>query len=121
MARQRPPVTSLLNSRRQRDIRASLGTGVDDSSFSDSIACESTVEELRLLRSVVEETIMELFIRLGIATTEPIEMQKDFMYLRSLREASQAMKKKTFLTITGVVVTTFLAFIIIQIKSYFNQ
>lgn len=81
---------------------------------------EKTLGEIRLLHHLVNETITELFIRLGIATTEPIEMQKDFIYLRALREASQAMKKKTFLTITGVVVTTFLAFVIMQVKSYFQ-
>lgn len=61
-----------------------------------------TENELKtLMGSAVEET----FTKLGIDTTNPIEMQKDFVHLREWREATSAIQKKGLLTIIVILTT----------------
>lgn len=49
------------------------------------------------------------FIRLGIDTTDPIAMQKDFAALRSFRESVELIKKRGIITAVTIVVTGVMA------------
>lgn len=49
------------------------------------------------------------FLRLGVDTSDPIEMQKDFAHLRAWRESVELVKKRGMIAATTVIVTGGLA------------
>lgn len=49
------------------------------------------------------------FIRLGVDTSDPIAMQKDFATLRSFRESVELVKKRGLITAVTIVVTGVMA------------
>lgn len=52
------------------------------------------------------------FLRLGVDTSDPIAMQKDFAHLRSWRESTDAIKKKAVLTAVGVIITGAIGYVL---------
>jgi hypothetical protein len=57
------------------------------------------------LRSVIQDTVKETFLRLGVQVDDPLEMQKDFQHLREWRVTTQGMKTKAMLAAVGLLVT----------------
>lgn len=58
------------------------------------------------LKKIVSAGVKEAFTKIGIEACEPISMQKDFAFLRSLRNTGQRMKNVALVTLVGLVVTT---------------
>ena len=58
-----------------------------------------TPECHQLDKDLVKAVVQETFLLLGIDATEPLENQRDFMYLRELREGSErwAMRSRLIL------------------------
>ena len=57
------------------------------------------------ISKIVEETVDKVLERLGIDTSNPIAMQRDFSHVRAWRESTEVIKRKGFLAIVGVIVT----------------
>jgi len=57
------------------------------------------------LKEVVIDGINEAFTRLGVDTTQPLEMQKDFQHLREWRLATSALQRKGLLALVTILVT----------------
>lgn len=57
------------------------------------------------ISKIVEQTVDKTLERLGIDTSDPIAMQRDFSHVRAWRESTEAIKRKGFLTIVGIVIT----------------
>lgn len=62
-------------------------------------------------KKAARAAIDELLLALGIDVTDPIKMQKDFEFLRSVRELGEAARRKTVTTAVGVIVTAVLGII----------
>lgn len=60
------------------------------------------LEEIATLAA--EKAVTQVFLKLGVDVSEPIEMQKDFNHLRSWRKSSEAIHAKIVLTAIGVFV-----------------
>ena len=74
--------------------------------------------ELRnLIRSAVSDGLREEFVNYGMDARDPIEMQKDFAYIRALRKASDATKRKAWLVFIGLLITSLLGFIGVSLKN----
>jgi len=71
------------------------------------------------LRKVVMDTVKETLLSLGIEPHDPLDMQKDFSYLRDLRLMSESIKSKSVLTIIGALSLGALAMIALGLKKYF--
>ena len=57
---------------------------------------------------LVEKAVRQTLLQIGLVTTSDADMretQKDFAYLRDLRNGSNAMKSKTLLAIVGIIIT----------------
>jgi hypothetical protein len=79
-----------------------------------------TKDELReLIRETVKESVEETFLRLGVATNDPIEVQKDFQHLRDWRLTSQSIKMKVLASAFGLLVTGGLAALWVGLKDQF--
>ena len=68
------------------------------------------------LKEVVKDTVHETLTSVGIESSDPIEMQKDFNHLREWRITVQDVRKKSILTVCGLLVAGVLAFIWIGFK-----
>lgn len=102
-----------------------------------------SAHEERMIREVASEAastaITELFIRLGIDVSNPIEVQRDmqalrelgvrnadpqtqqdFLYLRELRLTSERIKSKTLLGFIAILVTGTVSALTVGIKSFLS-
>lgn len=71
------------------------------------------------LEGIIADSVRQTLLSLGISTNDPVDMQRDFSYLRELRTMSESIKKKSILTIVGAVILSVLALIAVGIKNYF--
>lgn len=92
----------------------------------------------QIAHEAAKEAITELFLKLGIDISNPIEVQKDMQslramthrindpevtndmaYLRELRLTSESIKSKTLLTFVGILVAGLVSTVVVGIKSVF--
>lgn len=57
------------------------------------------------LKDVIKEAVDEAFTKMGVDTTNPIEMQADFKHLREWRLSMVAMRTKGMLGIMAIVLS----------------
>lgn len=61
--------------------------------------CENMVE------AVIIKTVHETLERLGIDHKNPHEIQKDFAFVRTLRDGADSVREKAITTLVGSIVT----------------
>lgn len=54
------------------------------------------------LKRIVSEGVTEAFLRLGVDSTNPTEMQADFRHLREWRQTTSSLKRHGMLTLLGI-------------------
>jgi len=57
------------------------------------------------IREMITETVQTTLTSLGIDATDPLVMQKDFAHLRSWRESTEEIRRKSVLALVTVAVT----------------
>tara|TARA_R110000850_G_scaffold43409_1_gene110868 strand:- start:99 stop:356 length:258 start_codon:yes stop_codon:yes gene_type:complete len=72
------------------------------------------------LRDLIQQTIQQTLTTVGVDSSDPHKMQKDFIHLREIREAGEAMKKKTQLTLLGLFIAGAVSALVVGLKSYFK-
>lgn len=87
--------------------------------MSDKPAKTVTMSENEL-RDLVKDVVNTTLTTLGIAHEDPIETQKDMQYMRSSREASEAIKSKTWMVLVGLAVVGLVNIAIQGLKEYFK-
>lgn len=63
------------------------------------------------IKKIVERTVEETLMRMGVDPKDPMEAQKDFQHLRSWRQSTEAIKRQSILAAIGVVTAGILALI----------
>lgn len=80
-----------------------------------------TREEMKdVAEQAAEEAVKRMLLTLGINTSTDdsiVAFQKDAAFTRSLRESSEAVKRKTILTIVGIFVTGMAGYLLLTFKS----
>lgn len=84
-----------------------------------SLDRETVLEIKEVVREAVAEAVPETLLTMGIDPDQPLEMQKDFVYLRDWRLTSEAIKKKGILAAVGLMVTGGLGAMYLGLKHYF--
>lgn len=69
------------------------------------------------LESLIKQTVDETLTSIGLDHKNPIELQRDFQALREWRQAMQDVRKKTIITLIGILVTGLAAAVWIGLKS----
>lgn len=54
------------------------------------------------VRKLVADTVAETLLRLGVDTTDPVELQKDMAHLREWRQSVQTVKRQSLITAIGI-------------------
>ena len=56
------------------------------------------------LENLVERTVLHTFERFGIDPDDPIEVQKDFSFIRDWRKSVKAVRSKALITAVSILV-----------------
>ena len=73
------------------------------------------------LKEIVAESVRQTLMQLGIASNDPIEMQRDMQHLREWRRTMDTIKSKGLLTIIGMFCTGIMAAIWLGIKEFLHK
>lgn len=71
------------------------------------------------MRAIVKEAVHETLVQLGVDTSSPLEMQRDFQHLRDWRMAQETIRRKGYLTMMSIFVTGVLGLLWIGFKDFF--
>ena len=74
----------------------------------------------QLDRALIKATVEETFLLLGIDISDPLENQKDFAYLRFLRESSEKWGIKTKLMLFAATCTFIISVLVWVVKAAFT-
>ncbi len=77
---------------------------VDDDDIHERRAVTRTLKDQEI-HDIIRSTVHETLLSLGLDTSDPIKLQKDFQHLRDWREASEFIKMKGVLTLVIIAVT----------------
>jgi hypothetical protein len=73
------------------------------------------------LHAAVQESVRQTLIQLGIASNDPIEMQKDMQHLRAWRQSMESVRSKSILTAVGILMTGTLAALWVGFKEIIGK
>lgn len=99
----------------QEQLEVLLARAVASGSASNPALSEKDLEHL------VSRAIQRAFVAIGIATDDPINMQQDFSFLRSLRTSTQRIKWQGVTAIVGATITAIIGMIVVGFRSYFGH
>lgn len=54
------------------------------------------------IRRIVSETVDQTLVRLGVDTSDPLELQRDLQHLRDWRLSVAAVKRQGLITAVGI-------------------
>lgn len=70
------------------------------------------------LNSVVAEAVKQTLIQLGVDTSDPLAMQRDFQHLRQWRESGEDLKRKGTLALLGIFFSGLASLLILGLKEW---
>lgn len=70
--------------------------------------------------SLVAQAVRQTLIQLGVDAQNPLEMQRDFQYLRQWRKAQAELKTKGLLALLGIVLSGFIGLLLLGIRDWFR-
>ena len=73
------------------------------------------------LNSVVAEAVKQTLIQLGVDTSDPLAMQRDFQHIRQWRESGEDLKRKGTLALLGIFFSGLVSLIILGIRGWFQK
>lgn len=77
-------------------------------------------EKMNLTRAEISEIVAtaveDTLIKLGVAATDPLEMQRDFQFVRDFRKASESIQQKGVVVIMTILLSGCMAAIWIGLK-----
>lgn len=54
------------------------------------------------IRRIVQDTVAETLLKLGVDAEEPLEFQKDMQFVRSWRDSASTVKRQSLITAVGI-------------------
>jgi hypothetical protein len=66
------------------------------------------------------KAVKQAFTSFGISAEDPLEMQKDFAFIRTLRVGSASLKTHGLVTLIGILVTAATTLIWLGVKSIWS-
>ena len=72
-------------------------------------------------RDLIQGTVRETLLQLGLDPKQPLEAQKDLAALRSWRLASGEIQKRGVLTAIGIMVSGILALLIVGFRTWLQK
>lgn len=73
------------------------------------------------LNDVVAEAVKQTLIQLGVDTSDPFAMQRDFQHLRKWRESGEDLKRKGTVALLGIFFSGLVSLILLGLKEWFQK
>lgn len=73
------------------------------------------------LNSVVAEAVKQTLMQLGVDTSDPFAMQRDFQHLRQWRESGEDLKRKGTVALLGIFFSGLVSLILMGIIWWFQK
>lgn len=73
------------------------------------------------MRAVVAEAVQQTLLQLGVDTSDPLSMQRDFQHLRKWREAETSLRSSGILVALGIFLSGLSALFVLGVKEWFKR
>ena len=73
------------------------------------------------LNSVVAEAVRQTLMQLGVDTSDPLAMQRDFQHLRQWRESGDDLKRKGTVALLGIFLSGLVTLFLLGLKEWFQK
>ena len=90
-------------------------------SSSEGEMIDHVVLSRRELSQIVEETVKQTLTQMGVDTSNPIEMQQDFQYLRQWRGAVQDLSRKGILSIVLIAISGAISLFVLGAREWLRH
>lgn len=88
-------------------------------------AANQAAEKIAMTRSelndVVASAVKQTLLQLGVDTSDPIAMQRDFQHLRQWRESGEDLKRKGMLVVLGIFLSGLGTLILLGFSEWFKK
>ena len=102
------------------DIAVAAATRAAKQSVEDAArrAAETVAMSHSELNEVVAEAVKQTLMQLGVDTSDPFAMQRDFQHLRQWRESGEDLKRKGTVVLLGIFVSGLVSLLIIGLRAW---
>lgn len=70
---------------------------------------------------MVAEAVRQTLLQMGIDTSDPIAMQRDFQHLRQWRESGEDLKRKGTVALLGIFFSGLVSLLLLGLKEWFQK
>lgn len=70
---------------------------------------------------MVAEAVRQTLLHMGIDTSDPIAMQRDFQHLRQWRESGEDLKRKGTVALLGIFFSGLVSLLLLGLKEWFQK
>lgn len=71
--------------------------------------------------TLVAEAVRQTLLQLGVDSTNPLEMQRDFQHLRQWRRAGEDLRGKGMFVLMSIFISGLVGLIVVGIKEWFGK
>ena len=105
------------------DIAVAAATRAAKQSVEDAAqrAAETVAMSHSELNEVVAEAVKQTLMQLGVDTSDPFAMQRDFQHLRQWRESGEDLKRKGTVAMLGIFFSGMVSLILLGLKEWFHK
>ncbi|WPK38614.1 hypothetical protein Aergia_0031 [Pseudomonas phage Aergia] len=102
------------------DIAVAAATRAAKLSVEDAAkrAAEAVAMSHSELNDVVAEAVKQTLMQLGVDTSDPFAMQRDFQHLRQWRESGEDLKRKGTVALLGIFFSGLVSLILLGLKEW---
>lgn len=102
------------------DIAVAAATRAAKQSVEDAArrAAETVAMSHSELNEVVAEAVKQTLMQLGVDTSDPFAMQRDFQHLRQWRESGEDLKRKGTVALLGIFLSGLVSLLIIGLRAW---
>ena len=102
------------------DIAVAAATRAAKQSVEDAArrAAETVAMSHSELNEVVAEAVKQTLMQLGVDTSDPFAMQRDFQHLRQWRESGEDLKRKGTVALLGIFFSGLVSLLIIGLRAW---
>lgn len=83
--------------------------------IAERAAQKAALDEAELQR-LIAKTVEQTLTQLGVEHDDPLEMQRDFQYLREFRTTSATLKERGLLALIAIMLSGFVALLVMGVK-----
>jgi len=73
------------------------------------------------IREVIQDTVRETLLTMGVDTKDPMSVQKDFQWVRRMRSTSEKLQSQGMIALLSILISALLAAAWLGVQSMFRS